>query len=110
MPLTRLANAIIDGVADAPAAVAAEIEKYSAPISCFIGRAPRKELCERQALHWDPILTWARDALGARFQTGEGITTSPNPLAALEAARAAIPADPWRLGAVHVVTTLTGRR
>ena len=28
MPLTRLANSIIDGVVDAPAAVAAEIEKY----------------------------------------------------------------------------------
>src|ERR1700691_2396430 len=30
MPLTRLANAIIDGVADAAAPVAAEIEKYLA--------------------------------------------------------------------------------
>ena len=30
MPLTRLANSIIDGVADAPAAVAAEAEKYLA--------------------------------------------------------------------------------
>src|ERR1700733_9136461 len=30
MPLTRLANAIIDGVADAPGPVRAEIEKYLA--------------------------------------------------------------------------------
>src|ERR1700730_10334324 len=30
MPLTRLVNTIIDGVADAPSAVAAEVEKYLA--------------------------------------------------------------------------------
>jgi chaperone required for assembly of F1-ATPase len=30
------------------------------------------------------------------------------PEAALAAVRAAIPEEPWRLGAVHVVTTLTG--
>ena len=30
------------------------------------------------------------------------------PEAALKAARAAIPTDPWRLGALHAVTTLTG--
>ena len=33
---------------------------------------------------------------------------STQPEAALAAARAAIPRDPWRLGALHSVTTLTG--
>jgi len=54
------------------------------------------------------ILDWARTALGARFVLSEGIVFVTQPAGAIAAARAAIPADPWRLGAAHVVTTLTG--
>jgi chaperone required for assembly of F1-ATPase len=108
MPLTRLANAIIDGVADAPAAVAAEIEKYLGTDLLFYRADAPQQLRDRQARQWDPILDWARDALGADFKTGEGIIHIAQPTAALAAACAAIPADPWLLGAAHVVTTLTG--
>jgi chaperone required for assembly of F1-ATPase len=113
MPLTRLANAIIDGVADSPAAVAADIEKYLASDLLFYRAHAPAELRSRQALHWEPILAWARDTFGAHFQVGEGIVHVTQPEAALRAAAAAIPADPihadpWRLGALHVVTTLTG--
>ena len=108
MPLTRLANAIIDGVADAPDTVAAEIEKYLASDLLFYRADSPQQLRERQARQWDPILDWARDALGAHFRLGEGIVYVAQPERALEAARSAIPADPWRLGAVHVATTLTG--
>jgi chaperone required for assembly of F1-ATPase len=108
MPLTRLANSIIDGVADRPDAVAAEIEKYlGTDLVCYRTTSPRG-LAERQALHWDPILDWARAALGARFLLGEGVMHVAQPQAALAAARTAIPADPWRLGALHSLTTLTG--
>jgi chaperone required for assembly of F1-ATPase len=108
MPLTRLANAIIDGVADRPGPVAAEIEKYLASdLVCYRAASPQG-LIERQARHWDPILQWAGEALGARFVLGEGVIHVPQPAPALAAMRAAIPSDPWRLGAVHVVTTLTG--
>ena len=56
MPLTRLANAIIDGVADRPASVAAEVEKYLASdLVCYRASSPR-ELAERQVRHWNPIL------------------------------------------------------
>jgi chaperone required for assembly of F1-ATPase len=108
MPLTRLANAIIDGVADSPAPVAAEIAKYLASDLVFYRAHGPQELRERQAFAWDPILTWASEALGARFTLAEGVIHVAQPEAALAAAGAAIPADPWRLGAVHVVTTLTG--
>jgi chaperone required for assembly of F1-ATPase len=108
MPRTRLANAIIDGVAERPGAVAAEVEKYLASdLVCYRADSPQA-LRERQAQHWDPILAWARDALGARLRVGEGVVHVAQPEAALAAARAAIPADPWRLGAVHALTTLTG--
>ena len=108
MPLTRLANAIIDGVADRPGPVADEVAKYLASdLVCYRASSPRA-LNERQARHWDPIVDWARDTLGARLSLGEGVVHVTQPEPALAAARAAIPLEPWRLGAVHVVTTLTG--
>ncbi len=108
MPLTRLANAIIDGVADSPGPVAAEIAKYLASDLLFYRAGGPQQLRERQAQYWDPILAWAREALGAQFKLGDGIVHVAQPEAALRAARAALPGDPWRLGAVHAVTTLTG--
>ena len=108
MPLTRLANTIIDGVAPAPAPVAEEIAKYlGSDLVCYRADTP-DGLVAAQARHWDPILDWAREALGARFVLGEGVVFVAQPEHAIAAARAAIPSDPWRLGAVNVITTLTG--
>ena len=108
MPLTRLANSIIDGVADAPAAVAAEAEKYLASdLVCYRAEGP-DGLVARQAGAWDPVIAWAREAMGARFVVAAGMVFVVQPDAALAAARAALPRDPWRLGAFHAVTTLTG--
>jgi chaperone required for assembly of F1-ATPase len=108
MPLTRLANAIIDGVADAPHPVAAEIAKYLGSDLLFYRAASPPRLVERQAQHWDPILAWASEALGAQFALGEGIVHVAQSQATLAAVRASLPVDPWRLGAMHVLTTLTG--
>ncbi len=108
MPLTRIANAIIDGVADAPGPVRAEIEKYLASDLLFYRAGGPRELRERQARHWNPILRWAKNTLGADFKTGEGVVHVAQPQSALQAASAAIADDPWRLGALHVMTTLTG--
>ncbi len=108
MPLTRLANSIIDGVSDRPDAVAAEVQKYLASdLVCYRASSP-PGLVEKQARLWDPILDWASEALGARFSLGDGVIHVAQPAAALAAARAAVPGDPWRLGAVHAVMTLTG--
>jgi len=108
MPLTRLANAIIDSVHDRPAPVTAEVEKYLASdLVCYRASSP-PGLAAQQARHWDPLLDWAIQMLGARFAVGEGVVHVAQPEAALAAARAAIPTDPWRLGAVYAVTTLTG--
>ena len=114
MPLTRLANSIIDGVADAPAAVAAAAEKYLASDLVFYRAADPEGLVARQALAWDPLIDWAREALSAHFVRTEALVFVAQPEAALAAARAAIPRDAanakeiWRLGALHAVTTLTG--
>src|SRR5580704_14057282 len=68
MPLTRLANAIIDGVAAAPLPVADEVAKYLGSDLLFYRAASPPELVERQGRHWDPILDWARQGLGADFK------------------------------------------
>ena len=107
MPLTRLANSIIDGVSERSAPVAEEIARYLASdLICYRAGSPLG-LVERQARKWGPIVEWARDVLGARLLLAEGVTHIAQPEAALAAAGAAIPSDPWRLGALHSVTTLT---
>jgi chaperone required for assembly of F1-ATPase len=108
MPLTRLASSIIDGVAQAPLEVAAEVEKYLASDLVYYRAESPQGLVERQAAHWDPILGWASASLGARFVPGTGMWHVDQPPPALGTARVAIPHDPWPLGAVHSITTLTG--
>ena len=108
MPLTRLANAIIDGVVDAPHPVIEEMGKYLSSDLLFYRASEPPELCARQARQWDPILAWAREAFGADFTSIQGVVHKAQPAAAVAAARAAIPDDPWRLGAAYAATTLTG--
>ncbi len=108
MPLTRFANSIIDGIADDPAPVADEIAKFLGSDLLFYRADSPEGLVRQQAAHWDPVVAWARDALGARFVLGEGVMFVAQPDGAIAAARAEIPSDPWRLAAVHTITTLTG--
>ena len=108
MPRTRLANSIIDGVADSKDAVADEIAQYLGSDLLFYRAGDPPGLVTRQAEHWDPVLAWAWDALGARFILAEGVVHVVQPPEAVAAVRAALPQDAWRLGALHVVTTLTG--
>jgi chaperone required for assembly of F1-ATPase len=108
MPLTRLANSIIDGVAAAPGPVRGEIEKYLASDLLFYRAESPEGLVRRQADHWDPVLAWARQAFGARFILSQGVMHVAQPDRSVAAAAAAIPHDAWRLGALHSVTTLTG--
>ena len=108
MPLTRLANTIIDGVAHSCSQVAVEVEKYLA-CDLVLYRAERPQgLIERQAAAWDLVLDWAHASLGARFQPVQGMVHVAQSPQALRAACAAIPRHPWRLGALHVITTVTG--
>ncbi|HYJ44771.1 MAG: ATP12 family protein [Xanthobacteraceae bacterium] len=108
MPLTRLANAIIDGVVKTPAPVTAVIEKYLGSDLLFYRAGEPEELIASQARHWDPILQWAHETFGARFVLGQGITFVAQPAEAVAAAAGAIPKHPWRLGAVNSATALTG--
>ncbi len=108
MPLTRLANAVIDAVSETPQPVADEIAKYlGTDLLCYRADAPAK-LVEKQSQAWDPVLAWAQEQFGARFVLAQGVVYVPQPHEVVAAAREAIPTEPWRLGAMSSITTLTG--
>lgn len=110
MPLTRIVNSAIDGVASEADAVAADIAAYGASdLLCY--RAPQSDagLAARQEAAWAPVLAWARDALGARLFLAEGVMPVAQSAEARERIDAALAGlDPFRLAALHVMTTLTG--
>jgi chaperone required for assembly of F1-ATPase len=108
MPLTRLANSVIDAVGDNAQAVADDIGKYFGTDLLFYRAGHPEPLVAREAEVWDPILFWAADNFGAHFILAEGIIHVAQPEAALAAARATLPRDPWTLAALHLVTTITG--
>lgn len=108
MPLTRLANSIIDGVTEAREPVREEVAKFLASDLLFYRADGPEGLIEHQAQAWDPVVQWAASALGARFIMVEGVVFAAQPQKALDAAARAIPASPWRLGAVYSATTLMG--
>lgn len=108
MPLTRLANSIIDGVAQAVSEVTADIAKYLGSDLLFYRADGPERLVARQHEQWDPILAWALEAHGARFFLAEGVVFVAQPEASVDAIRRIIPPSAWPLGAAHVITTLTG--
>jgi chaperone required for assembly of F1-ATPase len=110
MPLTRLLNSAIDGVAHTMAETRADILRYAgSDLLCYRAEEP-DTLVARQAHAYDPVLRWAADELGARFTVTAGVTHVPQPNAALAAIGGALDAydDPIALAALSVMTTLTG--
>src|ERR1700751_4300135 len=108
MPMTRFANSVVEAVVDQAGAVADDIAKYFNSDLLFYRAGHPEGLVAREAKHWDPVLFWAADELGAHFILAEGIVHVRQPDQAVAAARAALPDDPWSIAATHVVTTLTG--
>ena len=108
MPLTRFANSVGDAVVERVQAVADDVAKYLGTDLLFYRAGHPEALVAREAALWDPVVFWAADALGAHFILAEGIMHVRQPDSAIAAARAVLPADPWSIAALHVVTTLTG--
>jgi chaperone required for assembly of F1-ATPase len=110
MPLTRLLNSAIDGVARTMSETRADLARYAgSDLLCYRAEEP-DTLVARQAHAFDPVLRWAADALGARFVVTAGlvhVTQPPEALAAVRDALATID-DPIALAALSVMTTLTG--
>jgi chaperone required for assembly of F1-ATPase len=115
MPLTRLANSAIDGVAPRMAEVEADAVKYAgSDLICYRADGP-DSLVRAQTEAWDPLVRFAREKCGARLILCEGVTFHPQSAEALAAVAAGARAhvgvgagSQFRLAALHAMTTLTG--
>jgi chaperone required for assembly of F1-ATPase len=108
MPLTRIANSVVEGVVDRVELVTDDLAKDLETDLLFYRAGHPEGLVARETAHWDPLLFWAAEALGAHFILSEGIMHVKQPDEALRTARAALPGDAWSIAALHMVTTLTG--
>ncbi|MDQ0421067.1 chaperone required for assembly of F1-ATPase [Peteryoungia aggregata LMG 23059] len=110
MPITKLANTAIDAVSNSLADVFDEIVRFAGTdLLCYRADGP-KELTDRQATRWDPVLAWAATAHAARFILVEGVMHQEQPGEAVSAFARALERyrDPFRISCLNVVTTLTG--
>ncbi len=110
MPLTRLVNSALDGVADQHEAVRVEIVRYAGSDALCYRAGEPEALVERQNELWNPILREMEGALGAHFLLAQGVMHAQQPQATLDAvaARVAGIAAPVALAGAHNVMTLTG--
>lgn len=108
MPMTRLVNSALDGVAAAMDDVGGEIVRYAgSDLLCYRADAPDR-LVALQGELWDPLLDWARATFGTVFMLSEGVRYVDQPPRTLESIATALPSDPLRLAALNLMTTLSG--
>lgn len=110
MPVTRLINTAIDGVAVEAQAVFEDILRFSSSdMLCYRAESP-ENLVLRQQQQWDPILDWAANQHGARFELIEGVMPKEQPREATAAFSSVLRKydTPIELAVLHTVTTLTG--
>lgn len=110
MPALRLVNTAIDGVASDTQAVLEDVMRFSSSdLLCYRADAP-EALVARQADAWDPVLDWAQSTLGARFHLAEGVIHVEQPRESIAAVGIWLRQreEPFRLSAIHLMTTLMG--
>ncbi len=109
MPATRAANSALDKVTAQRAEVADMLADYGdSDLLCYRADAPR-ELADRQAAAWDPVLDWAAETLGARLQPRTGVMHAPQDPQALKTLSDHVHAmDVFRLAAFHDLVGISG--
>lgn len=110
MPMTRLVNTAIDGVATDMQAVKEDIIRFAgSDLLCYRADGPQG-LQAMQLEHWDPLIDWAQSALGARFVLTEGIIHVAQPPETISAysAHVGMIDQPVQLASVHSLTSLSG--
>lgn len=109
MPLLRLANSVIDGVAVHREATIDAILRFGEnDLLCYRAHQP-PDLAARQRQGWDPVLVWVRQQHGVAMTVAEGLTHIDQPPQALAGLRRVLEAfDSFTLGGLHVVASITG--
>jgi chaperone required for assembly of F1-ATPase len=109
MPLTRLANSVIDGVKGHEEAVIGDVLNYAgSDLICYRAEGP-SNLVARQTKHWDPVVAWAKQELGAAMLLAEGVRHVAQPPTSLDTISMCLRQfDSWSLAALHVMTGISG--
>lgn len=109
MPLTGLANAVIDRVASDPAAFARDIAVYGeTDLLCYRADTPAS-LVARQKEAWEPLLAWARTRYDVHFTVTTGILHRPQPPATVARLGEAVAAfDAFGLAGLSPLVTISG--
>ena len=109
MPLTKLANTAIDRAGTERKFVAWQVVEFSgSDMVCYRADAPAN-LVALQSSAWDPVVAWATENLGAKFNMVSGVmhsAQSAETIAAVEAYVAKL--SNFELTVAHNLTTLTG--
>ena len=110
MPLTRLANTMIDKAGGPDrAAMNAELIKYAgSDLICYFATHPA-DLVKRHQEHWTPLLGWMKDKYGVVLQTVSGIQYHQQPQDALDRLKKVITGlDAEEFTVVQSVAATTG--
>lgn len=109
MPLTQLANTVLDRVHPARESFRAAVAAFGrSDLVCYRAEAPA-ELVRRQEELWTPLVDWVAERYGAKLKVGRGImpiAQPPETLAALE--RAVGELDDWTLAAAGAIAAAGG--
>jgi len=85
MPMTALANTVIDRIGPARDGVIAEAVRYASnDLLCYRADGP-KALIRRQEREWQPLVDWASAHLGASFRVTSGVVAVDQPRSVLDA-------------------------
>jgi chaperone required for assembly of F1-ATPase len=109
MPMLRLANAVLDGIAANRAAVIDAVVRFGEhDLICYRAEQPL-ELAALQDQSWSPMLDWLAARHDARLAAGAGLAHIPQSPEALAGLRRAVKGmDDFALAALHVMASVTG--
>ncbi|MBA3512010.1 ATP12 family protein [Sphingomonas sp.] len=109
MPLTGLANAATDRVAEDRAAFASGLARYAeADLACYRAEGPQT-LVARQQRSWDALLGWARRRFDVDFAVTAGIVHVAQPQPTVERLAHEVAAlDAFRLAGLSPLVTIGG--
>lgn len=109
MPLTGLANAVIDRIAPDPFEFAAGLARYGESDLLYYRAEAPPELIARQAAAWNQPLAWAAQRYDVHFNVTAGVLPVAQPPATVtRLAEAIATRDAWTLAPLSPVVTITG--
>jgi chaperone required for assembly of F1-ATPase len=109
MPLTRLANTVLDRVVHYHQAVATEVARYAeTDLVCYRADWPA-DLVARQIEAWDPLVAWAQSRFDVALKVTAGVMPDPqSPETVERLAKVVAGQSAWLLAALHQMTTISG--